>query len=675
MLWGALTNAGQAMQTMSVAMGGISDNVANVNTTGYKKVDTQFKTVLSESIRSGGVAQNSVTNASASSGLNIFSVMAASRNLISKQGTIATSDNWTDLAINGRGFFVVSHPDDAGLPQSKSITDASTLFTRAGAFQQKAVGTKSYFTTADGNYLMGMMADAQGNIPGVATSAHSTISSSTGAASAAGGSSSLTAIYTQPGQLIDGIATTAMRTGMNLPADAVATASPQTFVNTTAITDSTGGTQDLTMTWTRVDGDNWSVGFSLPTTPASGSIGAITGSPMTVTMDAFGAITSPNTSVSGTGYGDLVIDWSVGGIPASTTTPSVDLNTQKPVLKEVSVTLTVYDNAFNAETLPVAFERYGNDKWYMRLKVPSTAGTVTALSSGSAAAGGAAVPSSIPITFDGSGSIISPTSLDFGVKWTPSVTATKPAVVPVPASLAPYATSIATAVATVTAPSLPATAAQLTAYGTGLINAGNAYLAANPVFAADPVLVADLNTYGTNLVTALTTASTATSAAMATAATKAGTNTVALDTSKLTQFVGTSPTVVEIKNIEQDGYESGIMDSSSFANTGELIAHFSNGRTRTLAMLSVASFVAPDSLDPLSGTVFRYTQQAGKVTVGTIADQGSGAQIVASAVETSNVDLADEFTKMIITQKAYSMNSKVFTTADEMFQTARDLYR
>ncbi|TAN70737.1 MAG: flagellar hook protein FlgE, partial [Magnetospirillum sp.] len=43
MLWGALTNASQAMQSMSVAMGGISDNVANVNTTGYKKVDTQFK--------------------------------------------------------------------------------------------------------------------------------------------------------------------------------------------------------------------------------------------------------------------------------------------------------------------------------------------------------------------------------------------------------------------------------------------------------------------------------------------------------------------------------------------------------------------------------------------------------------------------------------------------------
>ena len=55
--------------------------------------------------------------------------------------------------------------------------------------------------------------------------------------------------------------------------------------------------------------------------------------------------------------------------------------------------------------------------------------------------------------------------------------------------------------------------------------------------------------------------------------------------------------------------------------------------------------------------------------------QGSGAAMVASSVETSNVDLGDQFTRMIITQKAYSMNATVFKTADEMTQTARDMYR
>ncbi|TAN57219.1 MAG: flagellar hook-basal body complex protein, partial [Magnetospirillum sp.] len=231
------------------------------------------------------------------------------------------------------------------------------------------------------------------------------------------------------------------------------------------------------------------------------------------------------------------------------------------------------------------------------------------------------------------------------------------------------ASSITTAVASVTAPSLPATTGQLTAYETALATALGA------ITVAAPATAADLTTYATDKAAALSTASAATATAKAAAASAAGTNTVALDTSKFTQYVGTSAKTVDIKSLDQDGYESGVMDSSSFTNTGELIAHFSNGRTRTLAILPVASFVSADQLDPISGTLFRYNQRAGAVTVDPIYKQGSGAQIVSSSLETSNVDLADEFTKMIITQKAYSMNSKVFTTADEMTQTARDLYR
>lgn len=667
MLWGALNNAGQAMNAMSIAMGGISDNVANVNTTGYKKVDTQFKTLLSESIYSAGVSQNSVTNNSAKAGTNIFTVQTATRNLISKQGIIATTNNAYDLAINGRGMFVVSQPDTNGNPKTSSSIQNS-LFTRAGNFQQKAIGTKSYFTTSSGDYLMGWMADAQGNIPGVVTSAHSTLSNSSSTTSTGSTSkpSTLVPIYTQPGQTITGIATTAMQATMNIPSNATATASPQSFVNKTVITDGTGVAQDLTMTWTRVDGDNWSVAFSLPSTPASGSVGTITGSPVNVTMDAFGTITAPSTSVSGKGFADLIINWSSGA--TTTTTPSVDLNSQKPTINEVQTTLTVYDNAYNAETLPVSFERYGNDKWYMRIKVPSTAGTVTSLSSGSSTTTGSSV-SSIPVSFDGSGKLVTPSSVDFSVKWTPSVTATKPAAVAIPSVLTPYASSITAAVGTVSAPSLPATSAQLAAYQTSLDTA----LAAVPV--AAPATVADLTAYSASLTAALTTASNQTATDKAAAATKAGTNTINFDLSKVSQYTGASSTAIEIKNIDQDGYESGVMDSSSFTSTGELIAHFSNGRTRTLAMLPVASFVSENQLDPISGTLFRYDQKAGDISVDTIGSQGSGAAMVASSVETSNVDLADEFTKMIVTQKAYSMNSKVFTTADEMFQTARDMYR
>ncbi len=82
MLWGAFTNASQAMQTMDWAMGSISQNIANVNTPGYKEKESLFKTVLSES----HTAQTNPGTTAGSS--NIFGVRAVDRNLITKSGTI-----------------------------------------------------------------------------------------------------------------------------------------------------------------------------------------------------------------------------------------------------------------------------------------------------------------------------------------------------------------------------------------------------------------------------------------------------------------------------------------------------------------------------------------------------------------------------------------------------------
>ncbi|WP_161539714.1 flagellar hook-basal body complex protein [Paramagnetospirillum kuznetsovii] len=686
MLFGAFGNASLAMQTMDHAMGTISQNIANINTTGYKRKDTEFKTVMSESHSSPGTTQNSPTASTATTGLDIFGVRAVDRYMITQQGTIASTNNWTDLGINGRGFFVVTAPDTSGQPQATlSESDArGTLYTREGNFVQQAIGTKSYFTTAGGQFLMGWMADAQGNIPGVATTASSPVTSSSGTTSSAStGKPSMTPIYTLPGQTIPGVATTAIQTVMNLPADAAMTASPQSFVNTSIITDGTGAAQDLTMTWTRVDGDNWTVDFSLPTGPASGSVGTIT-SPsttvgattlprMNVTMDRFGNITSPSTSASGTGFADLSIAWSAGATP--TTTAAVDLNTQKPSLHEVPITLTVYDNAFNPENLMVGFERTSSGQWYMRIKNPTANGSVTALSetggttTTTTTTTSSTIPGSVPITFDGSGKIITPSTINLGFAWTPSVAATTPATVAVPTVLQPYTSALQAAAQGVTAPGMPATAAQLTTYQTSLDTAIGA------VAIAAPATAADLTAYSASIYTAFATANTTTATAASTAASKAGTNTIALDVSKLTQYVGSKATAIDIKSNDQDGYASGVMDGTEFIKTGELIGHFSNGRTRTLAMVPVATFVAADNLDAISGTLFRRTQQAGDMTIDSIGAQGSGAQIVASAVETSNVDLADEFTRMIITQKAYSMNATVFKTADEMSTTARDLMK
>ena len=101
MLWGAMNNACLGMMATSWDMNSISQNISNVNTTGYKRKETLFKTVMSES----------KAGPSTSSGkLNVFGVQTADRSHIAAQGIIGASSHATDLAINGNGFFVVGSP-------------------------------------------------------------------------------------------------------------------------------------------------------------------------------------------------------------------------------------------------------------------------------------------------------------------------------------------------------------------------------------------------------------------------------------------------------------------------------------------------------------------------------------------------------------------------------------
>jgi flagellar hook protein FlgE len=151
-----------------------------------------------------------------------------------------------------------------------------------------------------------------------------------------------------------------------------------------------------------------------------------------------------------------------------------------------------------------------------------------------------------------------------------------------------------------------------------------------------------------------------------------GTSPLTFDLTQLTQLEGDKPT---IKGVEQDGFAAGTYSYARFDGAGKLSAFYSNGHSKVIFQVPVASFTAPDSLNPVSGNLFQRTPQAGAISVGSVEDQGSGAAITAGALESSNVNLENEFTKMIITQRAYSSNATVFKTADEMTQTTRDLYR
>ncbi len=152
-----------------------------------------------------------------------------------------------------------------------------------------------------------------------------------------------------------------------------------------------------------------------------------------------------------------------------------------------------------------------------------------------------------------------------------------------------------------------------------------------------------------------------------------GDQTVTIDLTKLSQLADNG--TLTVQNIEQDGYIMGRLNNTYFDNTGMLIGSYSNGQKRNLYQLATARFTAENNLEAKSGNLFERTVAAGDMEISAIGSQMGRTQLVIGALESSNVDLADQFSKLIVTQRAYTSSATVLRTADEMTMAARDLKR
>lgn len=115
----------------------------------------------------------------------------------------------------------------------------------------------------------------------------------------------------------------------------------------------------------------------------------------------------------------------------------------------------------------------------------------------------------------------------------------------------------------------------------------------------------------------------------------------------------------------QNGAKFGNFAGVSIGSDGIVTALFDNGVTRAVFQIPVATFVNPNGMQSLSGNVFIGTDFSGEPTLRGAGSAGAG-QINASSLEASTVDIGEEFTTMIVTQRAYSAAAKIITTADEM---------
>ena len=118
---------------------------------------------------------------------------------------------------------------------------------------------------------------------------------------------------------------------------------------------------------------------------------------------------------------------------------------------------------------------------------------------------------------------------------------------------------------------------------------------------------------------------------------------------------------------EQDGRFMGYMDSFSIDNSGIITGVFSNGTNRVLGQIAMASFTNQGGLEKTGDNNFRQTGNSGNANIGTAGLAGRGT-MRAGVLEMSNVDMAEQFTDMIVTQRGFQANSRTIQTADQLLQ-------
>ncbi|MGE0222036.1 MAG: flagellar hook protein FlgE [Acetobacteraceae bacterium] len=142
-------------------------------------------------------------------------------------------------------------------------------------------------------------------------------------------------------------------------------------------------------------------------------------------------------------------------------------------------------------------------------------------------------------------------------------------------------------------------------------------------------------------------------------------------TGGVTQYAGTT---YNLRGLTQNGVPPGSFSGVTTQSNGNIVVNYDNGQTRTIAQVPLITFNNADALQRQNGQAFTATLESGTPLANPAGTNGAGA-LVTSSVEGSNVDIAAEFSKLIVAQRAYSANTRVVTTSDELLQQTIDMKR
>jgi flagellar hook protein FlgE len=138
---------------------------------------------------------------------------------------------------------------------------------------------------------------------------------------------------------------------------------------------------------------------------------------------------------------------------------------------------------------------------------------------------------------------------------------------------------------------------------------------------------------------------------------------ITLDLSSLTQLASSPSSLTG----NTDGASAGTLTSFSVGQGGDITGIYSNGYKQPLGQMAMASFSNPDGLMKAGGNLFQSSANSGNAQIG-LPDTAGRGTVATGFLEGSNVDLAQQFTNMIMAERGFQANSRVITTSDEILQ-------
>lgn len=591
-IYGALSTAVTGLRAQSFALENISGNIANSQTTGYKRIETDFVDLIPDA-----PLKRQTTGA----------VLSQSRSTNNLGGDVKTASTETFMALNGSGFFVVEPA--IGKSDGATLFAGTNFYTRRGDFD---VDKSGYLVNGSGYYLKGLPIDpTTGNVSG---SVPEVIQLSNNFLPAQPTSRiNYTLNLPQLPNKIKNYQQGVIGSELLRPSDfmAVAPDTPATATGDTGLvgTDNAATIATVGETLTLKAGSGAAVTFQFydagagPFVPATpGNIGIDIQTAVPVSINSMLADLQTKFRANGGAYATTAV--------ATLNAGTIDINLGSQTTANMTVGGTVGVLGLTAGTSnPV--------RPSLAVRVPTVAAADDAKFKAESIAGGAIT------VYASNGSPV-----DVQLRW-----------------------------------------AKIDSAETGGVERWNLFYMSDSTATGTTPMWTRVNqdyTFGADgsmqppVETVPLTGVTINGTALGNIELRHGAN-------GITQFADANGTASV--QVSQNGYGAGEFQSVAITDGGRIVASYSNGQQVELAQVVVANFNAANNLKRLDGGAFEATAASGEALI------DNGGSIIGSALEASNTDISEEFTKLIVTQQAYAAGTRIVSTANDMLQEALNMVR